>query len=742
METKKGAGRVEEEAATSSAIKSPKKERRDKTTRKQHVGRVAGGGGKNTRAETSTSSDVAAGGRDAEALHTLASIAVERENNSTRGTPVTDVTDARDASAATHPYKVIVVGSNHVPVHPGIQSPDSRRLPAYPGIPILPKPHTLLLPLECDIQDGNKFIIKTGPTVGICDPSPTRVPSYLNNNVLKPLKPKPPTITDAGGNLTSLKKYQSSVTSTATDAVETSERSSSPEVKKDAISIGIQTSNVRKSKSIAGTQTVKKTKIVMETETQTSGDYILRKAMKSANITTQNKSCGTHRMYKSSSQNSTQTTDEVHKKSLKRRSRTKSTNSSTQTIEEPPTKKHRPRRTKTVAWQTEPDEIPLPSNQAVQSIQTVHTGELLGPVLSVREIHPHPPRSSTSSAQTQIDTSFTSDALQLSSIETQTLEPSSIETQTLQSLGLSRSTTETQTLWDELEKTLAESISTQTFQDPLGESTSTQTFDSFLSSNNSLISDSFGTCPAIIHRDDTSRVTGTNFMTQSQNESFNPSFSRDPIIGSSSSHVTNMGHFGVQTDESPLSNFLSSSVQTSLFDDTTAFTSIETQTVDDMFEQLLSNMHTQTTSNFLDSLELTDIQTQTNATMEMDSSFEISTQTQVSMDTSFGSSHAESQTSVTMETSNPSLDMETQTLVTMDTINCTAENETQTLRPQTQQLSTAETQTQVLSSRTMGTQSVGTSSLVQLAETETQTLLETLGLNGDPIHSQTQTSWT
>ena len=729
METKKGAARVGEEGATSSDTKSPKKERRDKTTRQQHVGGGAGGGGKNTRAETSTSSDVGTGGRDAEALHTLASVAVERENNSTRGTPVTD---ARDASAATHRYKVIVVRLNHVPVHPGNQSPDSSRLPVYPGIPILPKPHTLLLPLECDIQDGNKFIIKTGPTVGICDPSPTRVPSYLNNNVLKPLKPKPATITDARANLTSLKKDQSSVTSTATDAVETSERSSSPEVKKDAISIGIQTRSVRKSRSIAGTQTVKKTKMVMETETQTSGDYILRKAMKSANITTQNKSCGTHRMYKSSSQNSTQTTDEVHKKSLKRRSRTKSTNSSTQTFEEPPTKKHRPRRTKTVAWQTEPEEIPLPSNQAVQSIQTVHTGELLGPVLSVREIHLHPPRPSTSSAQTQIDTSFTSDALQLSSIETQTL----------QSLGFSRSTTETQTLWDELEKTLAESISTQTFQDPLGESTSTQTFNSFLSANNSLISDSFGTSPGTVHRDDTNRVTGTNFMTPSQNESFNPSFSRDPIIGSSSSHVTNMGHFGVQTDESPLSNFLSSSVQTSLFDDTTAFTSIETQTVDDMFEQLLSNMHTQTTSNFLDSLELTDIQTQTNVTMEMDSSFETSTQTQVSMDTSFGSSHAESQTCVTMETSNPSLDMETQTVVTMDTINCTAENETQTLRTQTQQLSTAETQTQVLSSRTMGTQSVGTSSLVQLAETETQTLLETLGLHGDPIHSQTQTSWT
>ena len=379
METKKGAARVEEEGATSSDTKSPKKERRDKTTRQQHVGGGAGGVGVE-RIQ----------GRKLVRLVMLV-LEVGTLKRYTPWRPLLskektipqeerqsqDATDARDASAATHRYKVIVVRPNHVPVHPGNQSPDSSRLPVYPGIPILPKPHTLLLPLECDIQDGNKFIIKTGPTVGICDPSPTRVPSYLNDNVLKPLKPKPATITDARANLTSLKKDQSSVTSTATDTVETSERSSSPEVKKDAISIGIQTSSVRKSRPIAGTQTVKKTKMVMETETQTSGDYILRKAMKSANITTQNKSCGTHRMYKSSSQNSTQTTDEVHKKSLKRRSRTKSTNSSTQTFEEPPTKKHRPRRTKTVAWQTEPEEIPLPSNQAVQSIQTVHTGELL-----------------------------------------------------------------------------------------------------------------------------------------------------------------------------------------------------------------------------------------------------------------------------------------------------------------------------------------------------------------------------
>ena len=176
------------------------------------------------------------------------------------------------------------------------------------------------------------------------------------------------------------------------------------------------------------------------------------------------------------------------------------------------------------------------------------------------------------STQTQIHTSFNSDPLQLSSIETQTL----------QSLGLSRSTTETQTLLDELEKTLADSISTQqTFPDPLGESTSTQTFDSFLSSNNSLMNDSLGTSQETTNRDDTSTVTGTHFTPQSQNETFNPSFSHDPVMGSSSSHVTNMGHFGVQTDESPLSNFLSSSVQMSLFDDTTAFTSIETQTVDD-----------------------------------------------------------------------------------------------------------------------------------------------------------------
>ena len=724
MDTKK-------ETTRSNETKSVKKERQDKTTKKHD------GVGKNRRTETSASnvgSVVATRDRETEALHTLASVAVERENNShIGGTPTTNTTCAKHPSAATQPYKVIVVGRDHVPVHPGIQSPDSGLLPVYPLVPILPKPHTLLLPLECDIQGGNKLIIKTGPTVGICDPNPMGVSSYLNNNVLKPLKPKPPIINDAGANLTFLKKDQSYVIGTTTDAAETSKRCSLPEVKKDAISVGIQTSNVRKSKSIAGTQTVKKTKIVMETETQTSGDYILRKAMKSANITTQNKSCGTPRMYKSSSQNSTQTIDEVQKKSLKRRNRTKSTNSSTQTFEEPPTKKHKPRRTKTVAWQTEPDEIPLPSNQVVQSIQTVHTGELLGPVLSVREIQPHPARPiSTSSAQTQIDTSFSSDALQLSSIETQTL----------QSLGLSRSTTETQTLLDELEKTLAESISTQTFPDPLGESTSTQTFDSFLSANNSLMTHTFGTSPENSNMNDSSTEMGNNFGTQSQSESFSPSFSRDPIIGSSSSHVTNMGHFGVQTDESPLSNFLSSSVQTSLFDDTTAFTSIETQTVDDMFEQLLSNMHTQTTNNFLDSLELTDMQTQTNVTMEMDSSFETSTQTQVSMDTSFGSSHAESQTSVTIDTSNPSLDTETQTLVSMDTVNCTAENETQTLRTQTQHLSTAETQTQVLGSRTMGTQSVGTSSLVQLAETETQTLLETLGLNGDPIHSQTQTSWT
>ena len=33
---------------------------------------------------------------------------------------------------------------------------------AYPGVPILPKPHTLLLPVEYDIQDGNKFRYKNG----------------------------------------------------------------------------------------------------------------------------------------------------------------------------------------------------------------------------------------------------------------------------------------------------------------------------------------------------------------------------------------------------------------------------------------------------------------------------------------------------------------------------------------------------------------------------------------------------
>ena len=708
---------------TTNDTESPKKQHHHKTTRKQDGGRI--GVNRIRASASSNNSAVATRDREAEALHTLASVAVERENNSVGGGTLAK--NATDASVATQQCKVIVLGRNNVPIHPVIQPPDTGRLPV--GIPILPKPHTLLVPLECDLQGGNTIIIKTGPTVGICDSSPM---TYVNKTVLKPLKPKLPTLNDAGANLTSPKKDQFSVTSTTRDAAQTRERCSPPEVKKDAVSVGIQTSTVHKSKSIAGTQTLKRTKIIMETQTQTSGDYILRKAMKSANITTQNKSCGTHRIYKTSSQNSTETTDEVHKKSLKRPSRTKSANSSTQTFEEPSTKRHKPRRTKTVAWQTEPDEIPLPSNQVVQSIQTVHTGELLGPVLSVREIHPQPPRPSTSSTQTQIDASFNSDALQLSSIETQTL----------QSLGLSRSTTETQTLWDELEKTLADSISTQTFPDPLGESTSTQTFDSFLSSNNNLMNDSLGTSQETINGDDTSAVTGTHFKTQSQNETFNPSFSHDPIIGSSSSHVANMGHFGVQTDESPLSNFLSSSVQTSLFDDTTAFTSIETQTVDDMFEQLLNNIHTQTTNNFLDSLELTDIQTQTNVTMEMDSSFETSTQTQVSMDTSLGSSHAESQTSVTMDTSNPSLDTETQTLVTMDTVNCTVENETQTLRTQTQYLSTAETQTQVLGSRTMGTQSVGTSSLVQLAETETQTLLETLGLNGDPIHSQTQTSWT
>ena len=315
---------------------SPKKERHDKTIRKQDGG--SGGVNRIGASASNNNSAVATRDSEAEALHTLASVAVERESNSTRrGTPIPNATNGRDASVVTQQCKVIVVGRNNVPIHPGIQPSDSGRRPV--GIPILPKPHTLLLPLKCDIQGGNTIIIKTGPTVGICDSNPV---SYVNKNVLKPLKPKPPTTNDVGANLTSPKKDQ--LSATITDAAQIRERCSSPEVKKAVISVGIQTSTARKSKSIAGTQTSKRTKIVMETETQTSGDYILRKAMKSANITTQNKSCGTHRMYKTSSQNSTQTTDEVHKKSLKRRSRTKSTNSSTQTFEEPATKKHKPRR--------------------------------------------------------------------------------------------------------------------------------------------------------------------------------------------------------------------------------------------------------------------------------------------------------------------------------------------------------------------------------------------------------------
>ena len=708
---------------------------------------------------------------ETEALHTLASVAVERGNDSniTQTSPTQHLVIENSAVLQNQPCKVIIVNA----------SQSSAMGAVHQGVPILPKPHTLLLPVEYDIQDGNRFVIKTGPTVGICDPRP-RAPRSLNNNVLKPIKPKLP-VNDVKVNVVRPMKDPPLVTSAQTDSGirEVTEE----EGRKETVSVGIQTDGARKSRAIAGTQTVKKTKIVMETETQTSGDYILRKAMKSANILTDNKSCGTHffphvqqRSYKSAP-NSTQTVEEIPKKSLKRRSRNKSMHNSTQTIGEPPLKKHKPRKTKTVAWQTEPEEIPLPSDQMVQSIETIHTGELLGPVLSVREVNPNQtaqtPQVQTQSEQSQLGTSINTDALQLSSIETQTL----------QSLTLSHNTTQTQTLWDELEKTLAESISTQTFHDPLGESISTQTFDSFLATNNNTSTDrdSFSaTNRTVLDRGasmiDQSHNSSFNdpphnvsFSEQSQNASFDSSFtqgsaSRDPIIGSPVGHMTNMGHFGVQTDESPLSNFFaSSSAQTSLFDDTAAFTSIETQTVDDMFEQLLlSNMHTQTADNFLDSLELTDIQTQTYATMDMNNSFESSTQTRVSLDTS----HAESQTSVIMDTSSSSLDMETQTQVTMETTNYSQSGSgAQTFAPE-RLLSTAETQTQFqrmqsvgtnsLNSQSVGTnskhlqtmgansrnvQSVGTSSLVELAETETQTLLETLGMNGDPIHSQTQTSW-
>ena len=570
-------------------------------------------------------------------------------------------------------------------------------------VPILPKPHTLLLPLEYEIHEGRRFVIKTGPTVAICDPFPP-VPRFEPEppRALRTLKPKVSTVCSA--------KHVAAIGSQVLQLKTTDEDKEPAHLRTHSINVDVQTGSGKKSRG-----TKARTKIVMETETQTSGEYILRKPRKRTNVSLRTQSCGTHTATDgfNFAQSGTQTIDEPIPH---RRAPTKRRSESSQTTGEPFPKRQKTRKTKSVAWQTEPEEIPLPGNQVVQSIQTVHSGELVGTLLSVRQVN----QASTSSVQTHLDCCINTDQLQLSSIETQTL----------QSQELSHNATQTQALWEELEQTLAESISTQTFPDLLGETTSTQTFDSFLSSARE-----FGAGNSRLNSS-----TRVRSETSAQNTGYPTGVGQDlqdPIIGGSEIPI---GHSGAQTDESSLSNFLSSSAQTSLFDDTTAFTSIETQTMDDMFEQFLSNMHTQT-MDFFNNLELSDIQTQTQE-VPLDflpgDSFETSTQTPVAMAT--GSSHAEAQTSVSMDTSNFFLDTETQTLVTFDaTENASSESATQTLLPMTtgNTLATAETQTHA-----QNTQSVGTSSLVELTESETQTLLlETLGLNDVPIHSETQTSW-
>ncbi len=725
--------------------------------------------------------------------------------------------------------------------------------PKIKGPPhIVPKPHTILMPMACEVQDGNKLVLKQPlpseipAIVGICDPGdPSK--SSLFQRKIHPLLPKPVSIVPQRENSAGIEKGNQATNSSASP-IEVPKISAKNKVNSgvSSVAIGIQTVSPPKRKSSS------RTKIVTETETQTSGDYILKTAMKSAKIAVKRKSCGA------------QVTPKGHKRKYE------SMQSSTQTQGTLPKKiprKRGARKTKSVAWQTEP----LPRNVMVQSVQTCHR-DLEGTLLSVTDNtspsgvghlpYGVPASSSqnfanpmlygsmacslsqrdfsgnvgrTNSTQTHMSSGSNTEPQNFSSMETQTLGSpqhfTTIETQTLNSLGLSQShtTTQTQAMWDELEKTLAESISTQTFPDPLGESTSTQTLESFLASLDNETTLNTGNPLPLASG---SHSGTTSLVTQSTQAAIGSSLSHDPVLGASSLadisqvtsatsrsagirlnsptdlHVTNpindVGEFGVQTDMplnpplSPLSNLLSSGVQTSHYDDTSAYMNIETQTVDDMFEQFLSNMHTQTTDNFLDSMEFSDIQTQTTSAIGSNTSFESSTQTHATTGTQVqtpltveivlekpvttgidaGTStctlesqsqtatgvatnppsnnqihiHAatetnpsldiHTQTHVSME-ANPSFDNQTQTTVSMDQ-NQISENGTQTIFSplhRTQDSSTVETQTSLHSAQALAN---GIDMSRQQIEMETQTLVQTLSIGDELpplIDSHTQTAW-
>ncbi len=581
---------------------------------------------------------------------------------------------------------------------------------AQPFVPILPKPHTVLVPVECNLQDGNKLVFKTGPAVGICDTN-VQARQVFSRAVPRRLLPKV-----SGSSVSEATEKAAGIRTASEDAAS----------EKPTPGFLSASSSQQHTKGTAGTQTTRQTKIVMEMETQTSGNYVERRTRKHPHVSVRNQSCGTqhfsrvqkkkHRCAQSGTQTAADMTAPPRRRPV-RRQRCESS----QTTDHPSLhKEKKPKRTKTVAWQTEPAEIPLRSNQVAQSIQTLQTGELQGTLLSVREVTPGGVQSSTSSAPTHQEMSVNTEDLQWSTIETQTLQE------------MSHNATQTQAMWEELETLLASS-STQTFSDLVGASISTQTLDSFLASNNGALNPRVNSVGTLV---DTAQTTSFG-MEYSQDSSFLESDPLDPIMGRPSTSASAIGQFGVQTDQSPLSGlFSSSAAQTSVFDDTTAFASIETQTVDEMFEQFLSNIHTQTGDSFFDPLGLSDIQTQTHedpANLH-NSSFEMSTQTDTS--------HAAAQTSVTMETSSQCLDMETQTSLSVETTkNQSSDSGTQTSSSSAawpQRQATAETQTHPRSSFSAAARG----SLVELTETETQTLLlETLGLNDVPIHSETQTAW-
>ena len=119
-------------------------------------------------------------------------------------------------------------------------------------------------------------------------------------------------------------------------------------------------------------------------------------------------------------------------------------------------------------------------------------------------------------------------------------------------------------------------------------------------------------------------------------------------------HIESNATASVQTDtESTFPNLLTSSSQTTDFD--TSYMHMETQTMGEMFSQLLSNMETQTSEDFLSDLGFANIQTQTPVpNMDSNPALDLAT---VETQTTFQLCESSDGLNV-----NGSMDMETQTL--------------------------------------------------------------------------------